>query len=248
MRAAIITAFSFMLAGAGLSSAQAGQVHVAVAANFTEPANAIAAAFRKKTGHEAILSFGSTAQFYTQIRQDAPFHVFLSADEARPKALAEEGFGVPESRFTYAIGQLVLWTRTSNAPIGEQTLRDGAFAKIAIANPVAAPYGAAAIEVMKSLNVYDTLKPKIVEGANISQAFQFVDTGNAEIGFVAAAQIVNAKGGSGWFVPRNLYSPIRQDAILIKKGEGNGAATAFMDFLKSHEARAIIKEFGYLQN
>lgn len=248
MRAAIISIFLCMFALAGILPSQAGQTHIAVASNFTDPAREIAAAFKEKTGHDAILSFGSTAQIYTQITQGAPFHVFLSADEARPKALAAEGFGVPESRFTYAVGQLVLWSRTSATPVGEQTLRDAAFSKIAIANPLAAPYGAAAIEVMKALNIYESLKPKIVEGANISQAFQFVDTGNAEVGFVAAAQIVNAKDGAGWFVARHLYSPIRQDAILVKKGQSNEAATAFMAFLKGPEARAIMTEHGYLPN
>jgi len=245
MRALKSLMSAIALIGLAAGQANAGETNVAVAANFTDAAKQIAAAFKEKTGHNAILSFGSSGQFYTQITQDAPFQIFLSADDERPRKLVEEGLGVPDSRFTYAIGRLVLWSRDPNLVKGEETLRRAGFAKLAICNPAAAPYGAAAVETMRSLKLYDTLKPKFVEGANIAQAFQFVDTGNAEIGFVALSQISGNDSGSRWMVPQDLYKPIRQDAVLLKKGANNEAATAFMDFLKGPEARAIIEKFGY---
>jgi molybdate transport system substrate-binding protein len=240
-----------MLAAAGVillslsGAAFAGQTKVAVAANFTEAAKDIAEAFKLKTGHEAVLSFGASGQFYAQITQDAPFQVFLSADAERPQKLADEGLGDKESKFTYAIGKLVLWSRTADLVKGEETLKNGTFAKISIANPTTAPYGAAAIETMKKLGVHEALAPKIVQGNNIAQAFQFVDTGNAELGFVALSQIASVTAGSRWMVPQDLYAPIKQDAVLLKKGQGNEAAAAFMTFLKSPEATAIIKKYGY---
>jgi molybdate transport system substrate-binding protein len=226
-------------------AAFAGQTNVAVAANFTDAAKEIAEAFKAKTGHEAVLSFGASGQFYTQITQDAPFQVFLSADAERPQKLADEGLGDKATKFTYAIGKLVLWSKTDGLVKGEDTLKTGTFAKLSIANPTAAPYGAAAIETMKKLGVYETLTPKIVQGNNISQAFQFIDTGNAEVGFVALSQLKDVTAGSRWMVPQTLYTPIKQDAVLLKKGQGNEAATAFMTFLKGSEATAIIKKYGY---
>lgn len=226
-------------------SANAGTTNVAVAANFTDAAKDIAAAFRTKTGHDAVLSFGASGQFYAQIRQGAPYQVFLSADDERPKKLAEEGLAVPESRFTYAIGKLVLWSRDANGVKGEETLRANAFTKISIANPTAAPYGAAAIETLKALKLYDSLQPKIVMGNSIAQAFQFIDTGNAELGFVALSQLIGTSGGSRWMVPQDLYSPIRQDAVLLKSGATDDASKAFLSFLKGPEARAIIEKYGY---
>lgn len=227
------------------ANAFAAQTNVAVAANFTDAAKEIAAVFHQKTGHEAVLSFGSSGQFYTQITQDAPFQIFLSADNERPKKLVDDGLGVSESRFTYAVGKLVLWSKTPDLVKGEETLKAASFAKLSICNPVAAPYGAAAVEAMKSLKVYDTLQPKFVEGANITQAFQFVQTGNAELGFVALSQLTGNDSGSRWLVPQKLYTPILQDAVLLKKGASNEAATAFMTFLKGPEARAIIEKYGY---
>jgi molybdate transport system substrate-binding protein len=242
-----------IVAGLGLAAAYlwssgaafAASTNVAVAANFTEAAKEIAAAFKTKTGDEAVLSFGASGQFYTQIKQDAPFEILLSADAARPKKLVDEGLGVADSRFTYAVGKLVLWSKIADLAKGEQTLKDASFAKLAIANPTAAPYGAAAIETLKALNLYDALQSKVVEGENISQAFQFVDTGNAELGFVALSQLVKVTSGSRWLVPQNLYAPILQDAVLLKKGAANEAATAFLAFLKGPEARAIIEKYGY---
>ncbi len=226
-------------------SAFAEQTSVAVAANFTGPAKEIAVAFKEKTGHEAVLSFGASGPFYAQIEQGAPFEVFLSADDERPKMAVEKGFAVPESRFTYAIGKLALWSKNASLTLGEDTLRAGKFEKISLANPAAAPYGVAAVETMKALNVYDTLQPKIVLGGSIAQAFQFTETGNAEVGFVALSQIINVKEGSRWVVPQNLYTPILQDTVLLKTGMNNAAAKAFLDFLKGPEARAIIERHGY---
>src|SRR5262245_46442615 len=225
--------------------AAAAEINVAVAANFTEAAKEIAAAFERKTGHKVVLSFGSSGQFYTQITQDAPFQVFLSADQERPEKAVAEGFGVPGSVFTYAVGKLVLWSRDPNLVKGDATLEQGSFRKIAIANPVAAPYGAAAIETMKALHVYDLLAPKLVQGNNIAQTFQFIDTGNAELGFVALSQVVDRNEGSRWLVPGNLYAPIKQDAVLLKKGAGSDAAKAFLVFLKGPEAAALEAKFGY---
>ncbi len=223
----------------------AAQTNVAVAANFTEAAKEIAAAFKAKTGHEAVLSFGASGQFYTQITQGAPFQVFLSADDARPKKLVDDGLAVPGSNFTYAIGKLVLWSKTPGLVKGKETLVAASFSKLSICNPVAAPYGAAAMETMKSLKVLETLQPKLVEGATITQAYQFVETGNAELGFVALSQLTAPETGSHWLVPQELYSPIRQDAVLLKSGASNEAATGFMAFLRSPEVRAIIEKFGY---
>jgi molybdate transport system substrate-binding protein len=229
----------------GSAAAQAAQTNVAVAANFTDAATEIAAAFEENTGHEAVLSFGSTGQFYTQITQDAPFEVFLAADDERPMRALDEGFAVPGSRFTYAIGKIVLWSKDPDLVQGQATLKAGDFTRIAIANPVAAPYGAAAVQAMQALGVYDQLEPKIVQGNNIAQTYQFVETGNAELGFVALSQVVSSNEGSRWEVPEGLYRPIRQDAVLLVKGADSEAARALIEFLKGPEAARIIARYGY---
>jgi molybdate transport system substrate-binding protein len=239
--AAALVGFLTLLA----APAVADTTHVAVAANFTEPAREIAALFREKTGHEAVLIFGASGAFFTQITHSAPFEVFLSADEDRPKAAVDQGFAVPDSRFTYAIGKLVLWSRVVDVTNGEAALKAGNFQRLSIANPVAAPYGTAAVETMKALGVYDALRPKIVQGNSIAQAFQFVDTRNAELGFVALAQLHGVTAGTQWEVPSNLHAPIRQDAVLLKTGANSEASKAFLAFLKGPEARAIIEQFGY---
>jgi len=225
--------------------AGADVTHVAVAANFTEPAKEIAALFKQKTGHEAVLSFGASGAFFTQITHGAPFEVFLSADSERPKAAVDGGFAVAGSLFTYAIGKLVLWSRVIDVTDGEAALKAGKFQKLSIANPVSAPYGTAAVETMKALGVYDALKPKIVEGNSIAQAFQFVDTRNAELGFVALSQLHGQTEGTRWEVPLKLHAPIRQDAVLLKTGADSEASKAFLAFLKGPEARAIVEQFGY---
>ncbi len=228
-----------------VSAAHADSVNVAVAANFTDAANEIAAAFADATDHEAILSFGATGQFYTQITQGAPFEVFLAADDERPTLAVDEGYGVAGTVFTYAIGQLVLYSIEPGKVTGAETLKAGEFKQIAIANPETAPYGKAAVETMQALGVYDALQPKIVQGQSIGQTYQFVETGNAEVGFVALGQVSQTDVGSRWIVPQENYAPIKQDVVLLKTGENKPAATAFIDFLKSDAATAIIEKYGY---
>jgi molybdate transport system substrate-binding protein len=234
-----------LLSTAFAGTAMAGEVKVAVAANFTEAAKEIGAAFEQSTGHKAVFSFGSTGQLYTQISQDAPFELFLSADQERPKKTVEDGLAVADSLFTYATGRIVLFSTDSALVKGEATLKDGNFTKIAIANPVTAPYGTAAVEAMKKLGLYEALEAKLVRGNNIGQTYQFVDTGNAELGFVALSQIVGKEGGSRWVVPEEFHTPIAQDAVLLKKGAENEAARAFLTFLKGAEARKVIAKYGY---
>ena len=233
------------LAWISVQGAWAAQTTVAVAANFTDAAKEIAAAYRAKTGNEAVLSFGASGQFYTQITQGAPFEVFLSADTARPERAVAEGFGVAGSVFTYAVGKLVLWSKEPGLVQSGATLTKAGLQKLSICNPAAAPYGAAAVETMKSLKLYEALEPKLVVGANISQAYQFVQSGNAEVGFVALSQVIDDRTGSRWMVPQDLYTPIQQDAVLLKKGEGKAAASGFLEFLRGPEATAIIKKYGY---
>jgi len=224
----------------------AAETRVAVAANFAEPAKAIAARFKARTGHDATLSFGSSGQFYTQIAHGAPYEVFLSADRERPEKAEADGLGVAGSRFTYAIGRLVLFSKTPGLVDGRgAVLAQGRFQKIAIADPRTAPYGVAAVETMRKRRVYDALRPKIVQGTAIAQAYQFVDTGAAEVGFLALSQVVGVKGGSRWIVPASDHTPIDQQAVLLKTGAGNAAARAFMAFLKGPEAKAIIRRYGY---
>ena len=245
MRLPAILLFLF-LALLAPAAALAAEVKVAVAANFTEPAKEIAARFKARTGHDASLSFGSSGQFYAQIANGAPFGVFLSADRERPEKAEAEGLGVAGSRFTYALGRLVLYSKTPGLVDGRAAvLKSGKFDKIAIADPKTAPYGVAAVETMKTLGVYDTLTPKLVQGTSITQAYQFVDTGAAELGFVARSQVMAVKGGSRWTVPASLHTPIDQQAVLLKTAAGDPAAKAFMTFLKGPEARAIIRRYGY---
>jgi len=226
--------------------AQAGETLVAVAANFTAAAKEIGTAFTAKTGDTVKFSFGSTGKLYTQISQGAPFEAFLAADAKRPAKAEKEGYAVSGSGFTYAVGKLVLWSKTPGLVDAQgAVLKSGKFNKVSIANPTAAPYGAAAVAAMKGLGVYDALKPKIVEGNNISQAHQFVATGAAEIGFVAGSQVALTKEGSRWMVPDSLYTPIYQDAVLLTKGAKNPVATAFLDYLRGPEAAKVLAKYGY---
>ncbi len=217
-----------------------------MAANFTEPAKQIADAFAAKTGDHALLSFGSSGQFYTQIAHGAPFEVFLSADADRPAQAEKEGLGVAGTRFTYAIGRLVLFSKTPGLVDAKgAVLKAGKFEKLAIADPTTAPYGAAAVQTMTRLGVYDALQPKLVKGTSITQAYQFTETGAAELGFVALSQVVNETGGSRWLVPEADHTPIDQQAILLTTGAADPVAKAFLAFLKGPEARKIIKSYGY---
>lgn len=239
-----------LLLGLSLATASpADQVNVAVASNFSGPMNAIAAEFARDTGHQARPSFGSSGKFYAQIRNGAPFQAFLSADDETPSRLEREGLAVPGSRFTYAIGTLALWSpRTGYVDAQGAVLRRGHFNKLAIANPRLAPYGAAAVEVLDHMGLRHALASKWVQGENIAQTWQFVSTGNAELGFVALSQIMKdgkITAGSTWVVPGGLHSPILQDAVLLPSGKGNPAAEALMKYLKGDKARAIMKSHGY---
>ncbi len=221
----------------------AGEVYVAVAANFTAAMKEIAADFEQASGHHAIVSYGSTGKLYAQIENGAPFEVFLAADQKRPKLLEEKDKA--GGRFTYAVGKLVLWSSDEKRTLDEQTLGNDDFRRLAIANPKTAPYGAAAVEIMSNLGLYNALEPKLVIGDTIAQTRQFVATGNAELGFVALAQIALDDSGSRWSIPDDLYTPIRQDAVLLTKGEDNSAARALLDYLRSEAARAVIHKYGY---
>ena len=229
--------------------ARADVVQVAVAANFTAPARALAEVFARTTGHEAKLSFGATGAFYTQIKNGAPFDVLLAADNERPARLEKEGDTVPGSRFTYATGQLVLWSAKPGLVDDEgAVLKHGQFGKIAIANPKNAPYGAAAVEAMEKLGLAATLQPKLVTGESIGQTFNFIATGNAELGFVALAQVLDGgklKSGSMWVVPAQYHAPIIQDAVILKRAANNPAAKAWMELLKTPQSKALIRSYGY---
>lgn len=230
-------------------SSQAANVSVAVAANFTAPMQKIAKAFEQETGHKALLSFGSTGNFYAQIRNGAPFHVLLAADDDTPLKIEQEGLGVPGSRFTYAIGKLVLWSKQPGLVDDKgDILRSGKFARIAIANPKLAPYGAAAIDTMAKMDLLPVLQPRFVQGENIAQTYQFIATENAPLGFVALSQVlVDGKivQGSAWIVPAGLHAPIAQDALVLSAGKDNPAATALMGFLRSDRVKVLIRSYGY---
>ncbi len=240
---------AIVLAAWAIGVAGAAEVDVAVAANFTAPMNAIAAEFEKHTGHKARLAFGATGRFYAQIKNGAPFGVLLSADDETPARLVQEGFAEPSSRFTYAIGSLVLWSaRPGFVDAKGAVLRSGTFNKLAIANPKTAPYGRAAIETLTKLGALAAVEPKFVQGENIAQAFQFASTGNAELGFVALSQVMKdgrIVEGSGWIVPADLHEPIRQDAVVLTSAKGNPAAVALLEYLKSDKAKQVIRSFGY---
>lgn len=239
-----------LLLGVGLvalttGQALAGEVNVAVAANFIKPAEAIRAAFTAKTGDTAVFSFGATGTLYTQITQAAPFEVFLSADNKRPAQAVTDGLGVEGTVFTYAVGKVVLYSPAVDVTDGEAVLKAGAFQHIAIADPKTAPYGKAGLEAVEKLGLTAAITPKVVTGENISQTLQFVDSGNAEIGFVALSQVAGKPASQVWVVPAADYSPILQDAVLLKTGEADPAARAFIEFLKGPEATDIIRKYGY---
>jgi molybdate transport system substrate-binding protein len=229
---------------------RADEAVLAVAANFSAPMQQIASLFQKDTGHTMKLSFGATGAIYAQIKNGAPFDVFLSADQSTAQKLALEGMAVPNSRFTYATGQLALWSKQKDLVDDKgQILKSNSIQRIAVANPKLAPYGAAALETITRLGLLNELQPKLVQGDNISQTYQFVFTQNAPIGFVALSQIYangSITSGSAWIVPSHLYKPIDQDAILLQKGVNNAAAKALMLYLKGDKARQIIKSYGYL--
>jgi molybdate transport system substrate-binding protein len=231
-------------------ASQAADVHVAVAANFTKPMQAIAERFQQDTGHRAVLAFGSTGKFYAQIRNGAPYEVLLSADESTPARLESEGQGVAGSRFPYAFGTLVLWSAREGYVKDQSTLSQQSYRHLAIANPKTAPYGAAAMETLEKLGLTESARGRFVQGENIAQTHQFAATGNAEMGFVALSQVIDhgeIGQGSGWIVPADFHAPIRQDAILLNKGRDNPAAQALLDYLKGPQAAEVIQAYGYSQ-
>ncbi len=232
---------------AGLGHAE--EVKVAVASNFAVPMKAIVTAFERESGHRVTLSFGSSGKFYAQISNGAPFSVFFSADQSKPTALEARGLTIAGSRFTYAVGQLALWSTTlSYMKEGVGVLERAAFRKIALANPKLAPYGTAAEEVLINLGLKEKTQSKWVRGENIAQTYQFVSTGNADLGFVALSQMIERAPkdeSSYWPVPNELHSPILQDVVLLQKGKNNKAALALLNFVRSETAINIIKSYGY---
>ena len=236
------------------ATAKAEEVTVAVAANFAAPMQKIAQAFEQDTGHKALLAFGATGKFYAQIKNGAPFAVLLSADDETPARLEKEGVAIAGTRFTYAIGRLALWSKNpllvddKGQVLLSNATDKNSFKKIAIADPKLAPYGAAAIEVLGRMDALAKLTPKLVQGDSIGQAFQFVMTENAELGFVALSQISidgRITQGSAWVVPQNLYTPLKQEAVLLPLGKNNVAALALMKYMRTDRAQAIIRAYGY---
>jgi molybdate transport system substrate-binding protein len=241
----------FVALGAALSvgAAQAAEVQIAVAANFTAPIKDIAAQFEQDTGHKVVAAFGPTGGFYTQIKNGAPFEVFFAADDTTPEKLEKEGATVPGSRFTYAIGKLVLWSaREGYVDDKGEVLKKNEFQHLSIGNPKTAPYGLAGVQTLAKLGLTDATKAKLVEGSNITQAHQFIATGNAELGFVALSQVYKdgkITGGSAWLVPADLYEPIKQDAVILTAGKDNPAAKALIDYVKGPKGAAVIRAYGY---
>lgn len=232
----------------GTQAVSAEEVSVAVAANFTDASRDIIPLFEKATGHTVKASYGSTGKLYAQIEHGAPFEIFLAADSKRPIKAESEDLAVEGTRFTYAMGKLALWSpKAAVFTDGEAFLKKGEFTRAAIANPRTAPYGLAAQQVMEKMGVWDVLKQKLVRGDSIAQTFQFTATGNAEIGFVALSQVTawDKSTGTVWKIPQSYYAPIEQQAVLLKKGSGHKAASAFLEFLKSDEARKVITGYGY---
>lgn len=231
------------------TGAHAAEVSVAVASNFAAPMIRIAAAFEQETGHTAVLSFGSTGKFYAQIRNGAPFQVLLAADQETPARLEKENLTAPGTRFTYATGRLVLWSKQAGL-VDDQgdVLRKGKFDRIAMADPKLAPYGAAALEVLGKLGLRQALQSKIVQGENIGLTYQWVSTGNIPLGFVALSQIVKdgkIQEGSSWVIPPQMHAPLRQDAVALANSRTNPGAAALLTYLRGDRAKAIIQSFGY---
>lgn len=232
-----------------LPTAKAEEISVAVASNFTAPMKEIASLFEQSTGHKVRLSFGSSGKFYAQIKHGAPFQVFFSADQKKPEQLERDRLIAPSSRFTYARGRLALWSSQKGFVKGNaERLKQLQFNKLALANPKLAPYGVAAIEVLERLSLIEATQNKWVQGENIAQTYQFVSTGNAELGFVALSQILKdgkLKTGSSWVIPENLYNPIKQDVVLLLRGENSPAAQALLTFIKEPQVKQIMTSYGY---
>lgn len=231
-------------------TALAEEIRVAVASNFAGAARALAEGFQAASGHEVTLASGSTGKHYAQIRKGAPFHVFLAADAERPRLLEQEGWTVADSRFTYALGKVALWSPREGFVDSEGAVlgATGRFDYLAIANPRLAPYGAAAAAVLQALGRYETVRDRLVRGENIGQTYQFVASGAAELGFVAYSQVLGPDGavaGSAWLPPQELYPPIEQQAVRLRYGANSKAAADFMEFLAGPEGRSVVERFGY---
>ena len=228
------------------SAASAGEVRIAAASNFSTALRAIVERFEADTGHRVSMSFGSTGKHYAQIRNGAPFDVFFAADRQRPTLLEAEGIALSGSRFNYALGRLVLWSPESSFVDAEGDVLDGGdFRHLAIANPLLAPYGRAAQQVLQARGLWEDLQARLVRGENIAQAYQFVRSGNARLGFVAYAQVMQPGGtveGSFWLVPESLHAPIEQQAVLLRD---TPAARDLLDFVRSEVSLAIIRDYGY---
>ena len=257
MRSRFLRLFGWVIISSGAvvcATAKAEEVTVAVAANFTAPMQKIAQAFEQDTGHKALLAFGATGKFYAQIKNGAPFAVLLSADDETPARLEKEGVAIAGTRFTYAIGRLALWSKNpllvddKGQVLLSNATDKNSFKKLAIADPKLAPYGAAAMEVLDRMGALAKVRPKLVQADSIGQAFQFVMTENAELGFVALSQISidgRITQGSAWVVPQNLYTPLKQDAVLLPLGKNSAAALALMKYMRTDRAQAIIRAYGY---
>lgn len=235
-----------MLLMLGISNVAAEEIRVAVASNFSGAIKEIVRQFELKSSHKVYLSIGSTGKHYAQIKHGAPFEVFFAADVKRPELLDQEGLAMSGSRFTYAVGKIVLWSPRPNfIDLSGNVLEQGEFRYLSLANPKLAPYGKAAQQVLNKRGMWNELKGRMVRGENIGQTFQFVKSGNAALGFVAYSQIISPDSpitGSFWAVPQSLYDAIEQQAVLLKD---NNAAREFVDFVKSNESRKVIRSFGY---
>ena len=244
--AALVLVAVLSLAAAGCGAERTGEeVHVAVAENFVLPFGEIAREFEAATGHRVVVSAGSTGGLYSQIAAGAPFEVFLAADEKRPRRLTDEGLAVPESRFTYARGRLALWSPGREIADGPALLSGDDFAHLAMANPATAPYGLAARQTLETLGVWPALEGKVALGADVGQAYQFVITGNADLGFVARSQLDKESEGAAWLVPATLHAPIEQQAVLLASAAGDEAAAELLAWLRGPEARRVLERFGY---
>ncbi|REJ79591.1 MAG: molybdate ABC transporter substrate-binding protein [Acidobacteria bacterium] len=231
----------FAIGSACLQDGDSREIRIAAAANFKQPAAELVRIFQEETGRNVTLTTGSTGSLYAQIENGAPFAVFLSADSERAEKLESAMPAASGTRFTYAVGKLVLWSPKKGMVDDLGTVLNGEFNKLAIANPKLAPYGKAAEEVLRKMEIWDKVKGRIVRGENVGQTFQFVSTGNADIGFVSLSQ-VKGKGGSFWLVPQELYTPIEQQAVFLSEDEG---AIEFRDFLRSERAKEVIRSYGY---
>jgi len=246
----IMKLLGFILLSVCTFGAEAKSVHVAVAANFSNTMKSLVKEFEKTSDYQIALSFGSSGKFYAQIKQGAPYELFFSADQAKPDALQKNGLVMANSRFTYATGRLALWSaRPDFANKIETKLKEGTFNKLAFANPKLAPYGAATLEVLKYLSLIESTQSKWVRGENVAQTYQFVSSGNADLGFIALSQLLGTKKvkqDSYWLVPNYMHHPIKQDVVLLRSAEKSQGARAFLDFIHSNKAKNIIAEYGYL--